>query len=125
LDMLEKPGLKADATQAVLVIAQKVGGQEGDVAARLSKAGLAKVKLEIIKADYGAGETRRDVTEVLRKHASDSPLVALPNGNYNGSFGGDPSPGTVKQLRIQYRLDGKEGTANFAENALIFLPVPK
>jgi HEAT repeat protein len=125
LDVLEKPGLKDDATQAVLVIAQKVGGQQGDVAARLSKAGLAKVKLEIIKAEYGAGETRREVTEVLRKHASDSPLVALPNGNYNGAFGGDPSPGTAKQLRIQYRLDGKEGTANFAENALIFLPVPK
>lgn len=118
------PGLKEDATQATLVIAQKLSGKV-DVSDQLSKAGLDKVKLEIIKAEYGAGSTQKDVTEVLRKQAGDLPLIALASSGYNASFGGDPLPGSVKQLKIQYRINGKTGEATFAENALIILPMPK
>jgi hypothetical protein len=39
--------------------------------------------------------------------------------------GGDPLPGSVKRLKIQYRIKGKVGEASFAENALILLPMPK
>ncbi|HUG70294.1 MAG TPA: HEAT repeat domain-containing protein [Pirellulaceae bacterium] len=118
------PGLKEDATQATLVIAQKLSGKV-DVSDQLSKAGLDKVKLEIIKAEYGAGSTQKDVTAVLRKQAGDLPLIALASTSYNASFGGDPLPGSVKQLKIQYRINGKTGEASFAENALIILPMPK
>jgi hypothetical protein len=62
---------------------------------------------------------------VIQTHASDVPLITLPSPRYNESFGGDPSPGYVKQLKIQYRINGKPGEASFAENALIFLPLPK
>lgn len=117
--------LKEAATEATLVIAQKVGGKGVDVSELLSKAGLDKVKLEIIKAEYGAGSTQKDVTAVLRKHASDLPLITLPSAVYNASFGGDPVPGTTKRLRIQYRINGKTGEASFAENALIILPTPE
>ena len=41
------------------------------------------------------------------------------------SFGGDAAPGSPKQLKIQYRLNGKAGEATFAENDVIVLPVPK
>jgi len=43
----------------------------------------------------------------------------------NASFGGDPLPGRVKQLKIQFKINGKAGEASFAENALIILPMPK
>ena len=43
----------------------------------------------------------------------------------NSSFGGDPAPNAVKQLKIQYKINGKAGEATFAENALIVLPMPK
>ena len=121
----EVPGLKDDATQAVLAIAQKVGNKDPEVTEILSKGGLGKVKLEILKAEYGAGATQRDVTETLQKQAADSQLVSLPQATYNESFGGDPASGTVKSLKIQYRINGKEGQAAFAENALIILPMPK
>jgi hypothetical protein len=52
------------------------------------------------------------------------PLIALPAADYNSSFG-DPAPGTVKQLKIHYRINGKEGEATFAENAPIIVPMPK
>jgi len=83
------------------------------------------VKLQIIRAEYGADGIVKDVTEIVRKRAGSVPWIALPAGGYNTSFGGDPVPGQVKQLTIQYLMDGKQGTASFAENAPILLPLPK
>lgn len=85
--------------------------------------GNSKVKLEIIKAEYGSGDIQRDVTATLRKQAGDSPVIPLPS-SYNSTFGGDPASGRQKQLKIWYRLDGKRGEAAFAENARIMLPLP-
>ncbi len=119
------PELKDDGTQAVMAIAQKLNTKGDEVVELLSKGGLGKVKLEILKAEYGAGPTQKDVTETLQKQASDFQLVSLPQSGYNESFGGDPAPNTVKQLKVQYRINGKDGQATFAENALIVLPMPK
>jgi HEAT repeat protein len=121
----EVPELKEDATAVVMFIAQKLAGKAPEVQELLSKVGLEKVKLEIVKAEYGAGETQKDVTELLQKQAGDSLLIALPAEGYNASFGGDPVPNTAKQLKIQYKINGKAGEATFAENALILLPMPK
>lgn len=117
--------LKDDATQATLVIAQKLSGKDVDVKALLTSAGLDKVKLEIVKAEYGSGATQKDVTEVLQKQVGDLPLITLVSASYNTSFGGDPAPGTVKQLKVQYRINGKSAESSFAEDALIVLPMPK
>ena len=119
------PALKEEATQATLVIAQKLGSKGVDVRELLVKAGLDKVKLEIIKAEYGAGTIQKDVTAVLEKQVGDLPLITLTSASYNESFGGDPIPGSVKQLKIQYRINGKSGEASFPEDALIILPMPK
>ena len=121
---MKVPALKEDATQATLVIAQKLSGKV-DVSEQLAQAGLDKVKLEIIKAEYGSGSTQKDVTAVLRKQVGDLPLITLASASYNANFGGDPVPGSVKQLKVQYRINGKAGEATFAENALIILPMPK
>jgi len=117
--------LKPEATQAALAIAQKLGGKGVNMKQLLSGAGLNNVKLEIIKAEYGAGASQKDVTAVLRKRASNLPLITLASTSYNTSFGGDPAPGVVKKLRIQYRINGKSGESSFAENALIVLPMPQ
>ena len=65
------------------------------------------------------------MTKDLRKLAGGIPLITLQSTSYNESFGGDPTPGIAKQLKIKYRMNGKEGEASFAENALILLPMPK
>ncbi len=117
--------LKPAATQAALAIAQKLGGKGVNVKELLSGAGLDNVKLEIIKAEYGAGASQKDVTVLLRKRASNLPLITLASTSYNASFGGDPAPGVKKKLRIQYRINGKPGESSFAENALIVLPMPE
>ncbi|HEV3025886.1 MAG TPA: HEAT repeat domain-containing protein [Pirellulales bacterium] len=125
LRVLQVPELKDDATQTALAIAQKLPGKADVVRDLLSQAGLERVKLEIVKAQYGAGNTQKDVTEALKKQASDVPMITLASANYNEAFGGDPVPGTVKQLKVQYKINGKAGEASFAENAVILLPMPK
>ena len=86
---------------------------------------MDKVKLEIVKAEYGAGKQQKDVTTVLRKQSGNLPLITLRSTGYNASFGGDPAPGVAKKLRVRYRINGKPGDASFAENALILLPMPE
>ncbi len=113
-----------EARATALAIAKKVGGRDADVAALMSKAAFDKVELEIVKGEYGAGGSNRDVTAILRRHAGDIAMIVLPSGNYNGAFG-DPAPGSAKRLKIQYRLNGKNGVASFAENEIIIFPVPK
>ncbi len=123
--VIKVPELKEAATEATLVIAQKVRGNRANVRELLAQAGLETVKLEIVKAEYGAEATQKDVTAILQKQAGDLPLVTLPSTTYNASFGGDPAPGTAKKLKVQYRINGKDAQATFDENALIVLPMPK
>jgi hypothetical protein len=122
---MQIPGIKEDATQSTLIIAQKMASKGANVSDLLAKAGLQKVKLEIVKAEYGSGSTQKDVTSVLAKHAGDLPVISLPSPTYNGNFGGDPAPGTVKVLKVQYKINGKAGEATFAEDALIVFPTSK
>jgi len=124
VEAAKEPSLKNDAAAASLAIAQKIGGSD-DVQKLLTQIGQDPVKIEIIKAEYGTGTKWKDVTAILRRHVRDFPLIALPSSSYNSALGGDPVPGVVKQLKVQYRMDGKEGEASFPENATIMLPTPK
>ena len=117
--------MKDEATAAILTISQNLGSTAAELRELLSTDGLVKVKLEIVKAEYGAGTTQTDVTKTLQQQVADDQLIMLPSSNYNATFGGDPVPGMAKELKIQYRVNGKVGEAKFAENALIFLPTPK
>lgn len=120
----EDPELREAATQAIFAIAPKLGDRASEVWEILAKADLHKVQLEVVNAEYGAGATQKDVTPMLNGVSANVQLILLPS-SYNEFFGGDPLPGTAKQLKIQYRINGKAGEASFAENALIILPMPK
>ena len=122
IEAAKMPELAEDSRATALKIASQMNDKSA-ARALLAKIGLKPMEIEIIKAEYGSGTTQRDVTEVLRKFARDVPAIELPS-SYNQLFG-DPTPGTVKQLKVQYRLNGKEGTAVFTENDKIVLPMPK
>ena len=72
---------------------------------------------------YARGFT--DLSPPQETHTFQFPLIVLPSPSYNASFGGDPALGIVKQLRIQYRMNGSPGVASFPENATILLPTPQ
>jgi HEAT repeat protein len=126
----EAPNMNKEATQATLAIARELGdekhsGTADEVRDIVAHAKLGKVKLEIVKAEFGAAGKQNDVTKPLQQLVGDVQFVKLPAPNYVAAFGGDPAPGIVKQLKIQYRIDGKSGEATFVENALIILPTLK
>jgi len=118
-------GVAPEARIAAAAIVQRLPEASPD-AFRLAKGlGLEKVKLEIVKATYGAGDKQKDVTDVVRKHAGSLPLLFIPGDGFNKVFGGDPAPNEQKALTIRYTMDGKEGEAKIAENGTIELPVPR
>jgi len=124
VDASKDPSLKKTAVRTSLVIAQKLGTTSPDVTKRLDQIGFGRVKVEVLKAEYGAKGSMKDVTKILRQHVRDLPLVLLPSPSYNASFGGDPAPGIRKQLKVQYRINHKAGAMSFPENAPIILPMP-
>ncbi|WP_425614376.1 HEAT repeat domain-containing protein [Anatilimnocola sp. NA78] len=125
LSSMQVADLKEDATATAMSIAQGLASKGVDVKDQLAKAGIEKVKVEIVKAEYGGDSGKKDVTAILQKRATDMPLITLPETTYNKSFGGDPAPGSDKKLKVQYKLNGKPGEVTFAEGALIMLPTPK
>ncbi|WP_254509165.1 HEAT repeat domain-containing protein [Anatilimnocola floriformis] len=125
LNALKVPEIKDDALATVLSVAQSLQAKGVDVKDQLSKAGIEKTKVEIVKAEYGSDSGKKDVTAILQKRATDLPLITLPETTYNKSFGGDPAPGSDKKLKVQYKLNGKPGEATFVEGALILLPATK
>jgi HEAT repeat protein len=119
--------LKKDAERVSMAIGEKIlAGQPTELEWRLlDEISRGPVKIEIVKAEYGAGTKFVDVTETLKKYSGSYSIIVLPSPRYNVSFGGDPAPNVVKRLRVQYRINGKPGEATFEENALITLPMPK
>ena len=116
-DTAEIASLKNDATKAVVVIVQKLGGDSPEMQQALARVGQKRVKIEIVKAEYGVDGKLKDVTDVVRQSVQGFPMLLLKTPVYGAAFGGDPAPGMVKQLRIEYRFDGKPGKATFSENA--------
>ena len=132
LDMLQlaaqrtkRAALKEEATRVMTSIAHKLGGSPAEARKLLTQLGQKPVKVEIIKAEYGAGNKWKDVTKILQARVGGLPIVPLPSPSYNSALGGDPASGSVKRLKIQYRIDGKAGAATFPEDAAVILPIPE
>jgi len=121
----KKPELKEDATRVMVAIAQKLGAHPDEVAKLLATVGQKPLDIEIIKAEYGANSTWKDVTKTLRSRVGGLPIIPLSSPQYNSAFGGDPVPSVAKVLKVQYRINGKAGEATFGENSSIVLPMPK
>jgi hypothetical protein len=119
------PSLKDEATGISLAIAQRIGGVSDQVRKIVSQVNHGSMKIEIVKAEYGAEGKFVDVTGILKQVAHDFPVLTLAVDDYNSAFGGDPASGVVKQLKIRYRMNGKPGQISFPENATIVLPMPK
>ena len=125
LEAAKSPDLKDEAAAVAMLIGSKSGVQSDALKKLLGELGQGEVKIEIVKAEYGAGANVKDVTTILRKHVYDFPVILLPSPKYNSVFGGDPAQGQVKQLKVQYRMNDKAGEAVFTEDSPIRLPEPK
>lgn len=80
----------------------------------------AAPKLEIIKAEWGAGDRWQDITQRVRSLIYDERLVATAWGSF---YAGVPDPefGAPKHVRISYRAAGEPGEADLADGDFIYL----
>ena len=74
--------------------------------------------LIIKKATYGSGAQLADVTDKLRRSIISGGLQLTAD---NALSGGDPAPNVRKELRVEFAIDGKDGTKAVAEGNEISL----
>ena len=72
--------------------------------------------LEIRKATYGKGDKMADVTAKVRQAVVSGGLAVKAE---NALSGGDPAPETPKELRVEFTLNGKDGSMTVAENDML------
>ncbi|SRR6266478_130836 len=74
--------------------------------------------LEILKATYGSNAHTADVTEVLRSMVESGKLRVFASN----SLAGDPDPGVGKTLRVKYRINDVEHSAEIGEGTTLIIP---
>ncbi len=91
-------------------------GSGGDVG---SGPGFGGQGLRILSARYGDGFRTTDVTQFLNNNISNNSLRVQVN---TGSMGGDPAPGIVKTLVVQYEFNGTRNSVNVRDGDMLQLP---
>lgn len=123
--------LRFDPAGSVFVVFRRPAGRADPIVA-LERDGepafvsrsLSSAKLEIVSAVYGVLSEELpdmvDVTAQLRELVRDGTLSVVGNN----SIAGDPAPHVVKQLYVEYTLDGELHTKTKVENELLTIPEP-
>lgn len=123
VELGQSESLKNEAQAVGMSIARELEPTP-EVEKMLAELDIQEVKVEIVRAMYGAEGESVDVTERLRKQVGKLPIIRLANPSYNSNFGGDPAPGKPKSLTIEYRIDGRAGSSEFKENDPIVFVIP-
>ncbi|MBI2175022.1 MAG: DUF3395 domain-containing protein [Candidatus Omnitrophica bacterium] len=74
--------------------------------------------VKIISARYGSPDKYIDVSSVLTQRISASGLTVIADNK----LGGDPCPGVVKEMIVEYEYRGQRWTKNVKENEDLKLP---
>ncbi len=94
-------------------------GEEPDPSAQISARGEGpQAPLAIRSAQYGAGSALLDVTAQLSALVKDGRLRV----QINNQLAGDPCPGTVKSLTVEYLHEGNLRRRQVMERAWLELP---
>jgi hypothetical protein len=107
-------GVKALKLQFGLTTALSLG--VGSIVNFLARPG--EQMLEVLSAEYGNGEVREDVTEIVLNQVEDGRLdLVVANDLF-----GDPAPGVAKQLDLQFKVGRRRFSATVDEGIRIQLP---
>ena len=89
-----------------------------EMVAPAAKAQAAEDQLVIVRAEYGAGDKKTNVTEKVTEMLDEGTKKIEAS---NALFG-DPAEGDAKVLTVKYKLNGKEATVSADENESLTLP---
>ena len=118
--VLARPPTTLDTYRDVAVVAFQVQTSATTSPATTAAAG-ADGKLDVRRAVYEAvdGGPSADVTAaVVGLVRAGRPSVVASNAD----LGGDPAPGQLKRLRLEFTLGGRAGTLTADENDVLLLP---
>jgi hypothetical protein len=90
---------------------------------RVGEAGAPPSVLTIRSANYGPPNDVRRTVDVTKKISSRIENGKLKLRNFE-QLAGDPAPGVVKLLRVEYELDGKSGVAMASDGEELRIPAP-
>ena len=76
-------------------------------------------RLEILEASYGAGDRRRDVTNLVAAQVRGNSLQLLVS---NAAMGGDPAENQKKRLRVIYLWQGFRNQTTVGEGETLVIP---
>jgi hypothetical protein len=76
-------------------------------------------RLEILEASYGAGDRRRDVTNLVAAQVRGNSLQLLVS---NAAMGGDPAESQKKRLRVIYLWQGFRNQTTVGEGETLVIP---
>jgi ABC-type multidrug transport system fused ATPase/permease subunit len=76
--------------------------------------------LKVVEASYGTSNKSLDVTTILNQLINNNRLEFVAN---NDLVGEDPDFGTVKNLKITYKIDDLEKTENYIEGEKVTIPM--
>ena len=76
-------------------------------------------RLEILEASYGAGDRRRDVTNLVAAQVRGNSLQLLVS---NAAMGGDPAESQKKRLRVIYVWQGFRNQTTVGEGETLVIP---
>jgi hypothetical protein len=116
--------IQFDPAGSVFVVFRKSSRGDHALAANASFREVTSAsgpRIEIQKATYSAtdGAGSMDVTELVRHKVNDGEFTVIAS---NGELGRDPAANHVKQLHLDFTLDGKAGTTVVAENETFTFP---
>jgi hypothetical protein len=128
----EKDGLitipvRFSPSGSAFIVFRKPASEEHAVAVKYTAVSVKPAytgNLKIVKAEYGyfADEGVKncsDVTFIVRKAVTEGNLKIAAT---NDHLGGDPAPGVIKQLQVDYRVNGVKKQELVNENQSISLP---
>lgn len=77
--------------------------------------------LEVLRAEYGIflPGGMEDVTDALQDSMTQDDLMVFADNRYGS---GDPAPGSIKELRVAYELNGRRHTLRLLENEHQIIP---
>ena len=83
--------------------------------------GAAQGDVSILQASYEATDSAaaKDVTDLIKGMVKDNSLSVQVS---NDTFGGDPAPNHVKQLRVVYAMNGEKHEATAGEAVTLTIP---
>lgn len=115
---------KKGNVDGVIAIKAKMDKMQAESAEEARKAGTDllgnKIAFQIVSAKYGAGTIWKDCTEVVQKAVKRDKVEMSATDVFNAV--GDPAPFVVKQVVIEYIINGEHKTGTFPENSQIRLP---